>query len=58
MQPTWKYVTPCRSMKPLCTVDKRRKFTSPEARAHEQDYSEHFDTGCMYMGSQIANCLF
>ena len=39
-------------------TDTRRKFTSPEARTHEQDYGEHFDTGCMYVGSQIVNYLF
>ena len=26
--------------------------------SHSGDYGEHFDTGCMYVGSQIVNFLF
>ena len=31
----------------LVDTDTRRKFKSPEARTHKQDYSKHFDIGCI-----------
>ena len=44
MQPTWKYVALCRSMKPLQLIliqDENSQVQIPEARAHDQEYNEH-----------------
>ena len=59
MQPTWKYVALGRSMKPLQLILIREENSQVWRQGHmNKTMVNNFDTGCMYMGSQIVNCLF